>query len=176
MSTVYARAEVINIQHHDQEINDLVFKVIDSTHVMITGTDTMIETWILRENATVIEQETDSEFLSIIRSQKEDEFNVQLSSHLNTLFSKYTSEEINTFTIQETEALAYTADNNASTPFINSIASNRGIDRTLLIDKIINNSAAYRLAVSTEIGKKQKVFDRLQATTLTEINNVAWPM
>jgi len=69
--------------------------------------------------------------------------------------------EIATWTKQEAEARAYQDDFNASTPLINTLAQNRGMDKGILVDKIIIKADSYAIAVGKLTGIRQQKEDNL---------------
>ena len=74
--------------------------------------------------------------------------------------------EKGTWSKQEAEARAYTADNTAPTPLIDGIATARGVDRVYLIGKIIEKADAYTVAIAQLTGARQSKEDQLMAGTL----------
>jgi len=68
----------------------------------------------------------------------------------------YDQYEIDSFVTQEAEARAYKADNNTVVPMISAIANTRGIDLDLLADKILEKADAFKVAVGTVMGAKQR--------------------
>lgn len=79
----------------------------------------------------------------------------QTQIQLDQLTSKYPQFEIDTFWIQEQEARAYINDVLASTPFIDKLSEMRGIEKAVMIDKIIANSDALKVATSSILGAFQ---------------------
>lgn len=78
--------------------------------------------------------------------------------------SLYTDEEIASFPTQEPEALAWDADNTAPTPLIDGLLAERtSVDKATLVQRIIDNSAAYKALAGPTIGKKQHFEDLLYA-------------
>ena len=91
--------------------------------------------------------------------------NVYLLSKINTdyenavsqLTSSVPNSEISTWAKQESEARAYLLDSTASTPFIDAICLARGIDKSYLVDKIIEKADAYAVVVGMLTGVRQKL-------------------
>ena len=69
----------------------------------------------------------------------------------------YPQFERDTFAIQESEANAYVKDKEASTPFIDNLCLNRGIDKGIMVAKILANAEALKLATAPIIGHYQKI-------------------
>lgn len=79
----------------------------------------------------------------------------------------YSSSEADTFSIQQVEWAAYTADNTASTPFVTSLATARGIPKAELMAKIGEKVTS----IAAAIGTKQSRIDAIKAcATSDEVN------
>ena len=69
----------------------------------------------------------------------------------------YPQFERDTFATQESEANAYMKDNEAPTPFIDNLCLNRGIEKSVMVAKILANAEALKLATAPIIGQYQKI-------------------
>lgn len=88
----------------------------------------------------------------------------------NDLLAGYPQTEIESFYRQEKEALAWQANNKADTPMLKQIARIRNIPFEVLVQKVIEKSEQFALAVGVIIGQRQAFEDRLLATkTLEEL-------
>ena len=88
----------------------------------------------------------------------------------NDLLSGYPQTEIESFYRQEKEALAWQGNNKADTPMLKQIARIRNIPFDVLVQKVIEKSEQFALAVGVIIGQRQAFEDRLLATkTLEEL-------
>ena len=83
------------------------------------------------------------------------EFTTQFQ--IDNIGRSYPQFERDTFTVQENEANAYTKDPTASTPFIDNLCLNRGIDKGIMVTKILANVEALKLATAPIIGHYQKI-------------------
>lgn len=81
----------------------------------------------------------------------------------NSLLAGYPQTEIESFYRQEKEALAWQADHNTPTPMLSQIARVRGVPLEVLIEKVIEKSAQFAVAIGIIIGKRQAFEDRLIA-------------
>ena len=81
----------------------------------------------------------------------------------NSLLSGYPQTEIESFYRQEKEALAWQADHSTSTPMLSQIARVRGVPLEILIEKVIEKSAQFAVAIGIIIGQRQAFEDRLLA-------------
>lgn len=81
----------------------------------------------------------------------------------NSLLAGYPQTEIESFYRQEKEALAWQADHNTPTPMLSQIARVRGVPLEVLIEKVIEKSAQFAVAIGIIIGKRQAFEDRLLA-------------
>ena len=81
----------------------------------------------------------------------------------NGLLAGYPQTEIESFYRQEKEALAWQADHNTPTPMLSQIARVRGVPLDMLINKVIEKSAQFAVAIGIIIGQRQAFEDRLLA-------------
>lgn len=86
----------------------------------------------------------------------------------NGLLVGYPQTEIESFYRQEKEALAWQADHNTPTPMLSQIARVRGVPLDLLIEKVIEKSAQFAMAIGIIIGQRQAFEDRLLALKTPE--------
>ena len=114
------------------------------------------------------EQPTELVFEQIILSKSELDYlrnnsmyikaleaNVQLQ--IDNLVKDYPQFEIATFVTQEKEANEYIKDNSASTPFIDNLCLNRGIDKQEMVNKILANATVLKQMTAPIIGAYQKI-------------------
>ncbi|WP_105888858.1 hypothetical protein [Haemophilus influenzae] len=86
----------------------------------------------------------------------------------NSLLAGYPQTEIESFYRQEKEALAWQGDNLTETPMLTQIAQNRGVPLEILIEKVIEKSAQFAVAIGIIIGQRQAFEDRLLALKTPE--------
>ena len=84
------------------------------------------------------------------------------------LLTGYPQTEIESFYRQEKEALAWQADHSTSTPMLSQIARVRGVPLEMLIEKVIEKSAQFAVAIGIIIGQRQAFEDRLLALKTPE--------
>lgn len=80
----------------------------------------------------------------------------------------YPQTEIESFYRQEKEALAKQANPKAETPMLEQIARVRGVPLDVLIEKVIEKSNQFAVAIGIIIGKRQQFEDRLMAIETLE--------
>ena len=86
----------------------------------------------------------------------------------NGLLAGYPQTEIESFYRQEKEALAWQANHNTPTPMLSQIARVRGVPLDMLINKVIEKSAQFAVAIGIIIGQRQAFEDRLLALKTPE--------
>ena len=86
----------------------------------------------------------------------------------NSLLAGYPQTEIESFYRQEKEALAWQADHSTPTPMLSQIARVRGVPLDMLINKVIEKSAQFAVAIGIIIGQRQAFEDRLLALKTPE--------
>ncbi|MGQ2694190.1 hypothetical protein [Campylobacter coli] len=86
--------------------------------------------------------------------------------------------EMLSFETQEKESLAYKNSNYKDTslcPFMQAIATARGIDLRTLCDKALEKATLYRQASGALIGKRQCLQDRIELVqSLEDLNLITW--
>jgi len=118
------------------------------------------------------EQPDELVFEQIVLSKSELEFLKNNDVYINaleatteamvkSLVKDYPSFEIETFSTQEMEAKAYQIDNNASTPFIDNLCSSRGIEKDVMIEKILSNANTLKEVTAPIIGMYQKIINAI---------------
>lgn len=80
----------------------------------------------------------------------------------------YPQTEIESFYRQEKEALAKQANPKAETPMLEQIARVRGVPLDVLIEKVIEKSNQFAVAIGIIIGKRQQFEDCLMAIATLE--------
>ena len=82
-----------------------------------------------------------------------------IQAEIKNLVKDYPQFEIDTFSTQEKEANEYMKDNSASTPFIDNLCLNRGIDKVSMINKILSNATILKQMTAPIIGAYQKIVE-----------------
>ena len=117
---------------------------------------------------TLVNQSEELVFEEITLTKKELEFltnndvyikglEFQTQCQIDQRGTRYPQFERDTFATQESEANAYMKDNEAPTPFIDNLCLNRGIEKSVMVAKILANAAALKLATAPIIGQYQKI-------------------
>lgn len=87
----------------------------------------------------------------------------------------YPEFEMQTWMAQEREALAWQADNTVLTPTIDIIAAQRGLDRLILLPRIISHAATKLQAGASYAGERQRLEDIIDGSAdLAVINAVSF--
>lgn len=86
----------------------------------------------------------------------------------NSLLVGYPQTEIESFYRQEKEALGWKADKTSSTPMLTQIAKLRGVPFEILVEKVLEKSAQFAVAIGVIIGKRQAFEDKLLAIKAPE--------
>lgn len=96
-----------------------------------------------------------------IKKDELNRHNIEYEKKVAALTAGVPYSEIQTWTKQEAEARAYLADDTSSTPLIDSLAATRGVDKDVLVGKIIAKADAYAVAIGRLTGLRQKVEDEI---------------
>ena len=86
----------------------------------------------------------------------------------SSLLVGYPQTEIESFYRQEKEALAWQADKNTDAPMLKQIARIRNIPFDVLVQKVLEKSGQFALAIGVIIGQRQAFEDRLLALKTIE--------
>jgi hypothetical protein len=109
---------------------------------------------------------------------KLDEINAAFESAIFSIKNGYPSDEISSWSKQETEARAYQASNTAATPLLDALATSRGITKAELATRIITKADLFATASGHLIGKRQGLEDRLNAlpinATAADVSTIIW--
>lgn len=100
---------------------------------------------------------------------KRREINAAADAALASITTQYPRAEIDSWQIQLAEANAYTADQAASTPFIDGLVARRqGVDKPTLVSRILANAAAWSGLSSDVFGQRQALDDLVDAAATVE--------
>ena len=80
-----------------------------------------------------------------------------VQSKIRNLVQDYPQFEIDTFSTQESEANEYIKDNTTATPFIDNLCLSRGIEKDLMVAKILANAEPLKMGTAPIIGAYQKI-------------------
>ncbi|EAJ3010662.1 hypothetical protein DAG39_04185 [Campylobacter coli] len=120
-----------------------------------------------------------AELLTEMKAVKLIEINKDYESAILKVQKDYIPQsEMLSFETQEKESLAYKNSNYKDTslcPFMQAIATARGIDLRTLCDKALEKATLYRQASGALIGKRQCLQDRIELVqSLEELNLITW--
>ncbi|EIT8306528.1 hypothetical protein L3L50_001779 [Campylobacter coli] len=119
------------------------------------------------------------ELLTEMKAVKLIEINKDYESAILKVQKDYIPQsEMLSFETQEKESLAYKNSKYKDTrlcPFMQAIATARGIDLRTLCDKALEKSTLYRQASGALIGKRQCLRDRIELVqSLEDLNLITW--
>jgi hypothetical protein len=112
-----------------------------------------------------------------LKSMKIREINDEYSIRAGAVKIDTPEDEIKSWPTQESEAIAFSQDPGASTPFLDELAKNRGIPKDLLVEKVLEKVAKYKSFMGQLTGIRQKIEDKIKAaTTKKEVEKITWPI
>lgn len=91
------------------------------------------------------------------------DINASCEGEIAAISAGYPSSEVLSWPKQEAEARAYTADNQAVTPLLDSLSAARGISKAELAGRIIAKADLFAQLSGAIIGKQQALEDQLDA-------------
>jgi hypothetical protein len=101
--------------------------------------------------------------------------NAAFNAAAGALTAGYPEAERLTWPVQQSEALAWGADNSASTPFLDGLAAARGIDVAEMRQKTLDQVNLFMQASQQLVGMRQKCMDQISAATDgMQLDAVVW--
>jgi hypothetical protein len=106
--------------------------------------------------------------IAIIKNASINDIKRTFENKSKNLKASYVEGEVDSWPVQRAEALAYSADNTASTPLLSVIATNRGITVDALVTKVLAKVTSYDTAYGELLGKYRKNVEILNAIDLED--------
>lgn len=122
-------------------------------------------------NANIPKSFIDSSVFQSEKAEKLQQININAQREIDSLTVTYPQGEVSTFDKQETESVAFIADNAASTPLLDALSTARGLDKTELANRVVAKAGLFSAASGAIIGKRQKLEDTLNALS-EDANNI----
>lgn len=111
--------------------------------------------------------------LDLVKRSKLNEINLKADEALSKVTSIYPVMEIVSWYKQEIEAVQYRKDPTYETPMTDAIALYRGIDKEILVDRIIEKARLFAQISGATFGRRQGLEDRLQkAKTVDDVKAI----
>jgi sulfur carrier protein ThiS len=101
--------------------------------------------------------------LDAARAERAAAARIDADQLLATLSVSYPEREVSSWPQQVKDAEAIQADETATTPLLDALASARGIDRVDLAARVLTKADAYAQASGAIIGARQRIEDLLEA-------------
>lgn len=129
-------------------------------------------------NGEVVEFVPTSPTVDELKQLKISEINADFEQSMQQITNGYPSNEVSSWSKQETEARAFVANNAAATPLIDALASSRSVNKAELVTRIIAKADLFAEISGTLIGRRQGLEDDLDALPATatpeEIAAITW--
>ena len=117
----------------------------------------------------------DPRTLSEVRAFQTGVINTAFESAAQALTAGYPPTERSTWFMQQSEALAWGANSTAPTPYLDGLATARGIEFDDMRRRTLGNVRLFMTASQQLIGKRQSIKSRIdQATTAEAIAEIVW--
>lgn len=114
--------------------------------------------------------------VAALRAARARAIDADFSKASAALLDGYPQAERLTWPIQQAEAMAWHADAQAATPFLDGLATHRGIPPETMRAKTLAAVQAFQQASQYLVGTRQRLQDELaQATTVEAVAAVSWP-
>ena len=102
------------------------------------------------------------------KAKKLEKLKNEYQKKIDDIYKWYPKFEMETFPVQKAEFTAWDADHNAPTPFVDTLAAQRGEDREVVLQKI--GAAVHGIAsIQGELQKRRKVVQ--EANTIEGVEN-----
>ncbi|MDP8533372.1 hypothetical protein RAP94_00855 [Campylobacter coli] len=168
----------LSINEDNQYIDDITPEEIQA------GTKAVKEYCLINNELELLKQYlplvlSGEELLTEMKAIKLIEINKDYESAILKVQKDYIPQsEMLSFETQEKESLAYKNSKYQDTslcPFMQAIATARGMDLRTLCDKALEKATLYRQASGALIGKRQCLQDRIELVqSLEDLNLIAW--
>lgn len=154
-------------------VNDETHRIVDGAPVSLPPKSSAVQVFDWALGAWV-----DPRTLDQMRADKLREINQIFTVHSAELIAGYPAAERQTWAAQEVEALAWAADHDTPTPYLDGIAAARGIDPADMRAKTFEAVNTFRVASQWLVGTRQALRDAIQHPDATreQIAAVAWPI
>lgn len=133
--------------------------------------------WSLVGDAVIKQPFTAPTIASLITA-KRAEINATFEREMQQVINGYPSNEVSSWSKQETEARAYAASNSATTPLIDALSSARGLAKSELVARVIAKADIFATVSGQLIGKRQALEDALDAlpetATSEDVATIVW--
>lgn len=118
--------------------------------------------------------------LDAAQDQALERINQAYQAEMDAILSRYPWAETLTFERQEREARAWQADNAAPTPYLDTMLTERAIDKATLVASIIAKADQYVQLSGAATGKRHRLEDDIQAAYQAgdreALESVAWTL
>lgn len=112
--------------------------------------------------------------LSQQRSDKLAEINEGYKQEIQVALAGYPDLEVHSFGKQEREAEAWQADNAAPTPYLDSLRTERTIDKQELVDLVLQKARDFTALHGRATGKRQRLEKQIANATQSQLDNINW--
>lgn len=104
------------------------------------------------------------------------QINRDFEAAAQALTAGYPEAERLTWPVQQSEALAWAADPNAPTPYLDGLAAARGITPAEMRQLTLDQVNAFMMASQQLVGTRQRLRDEIStAETVEDVRAVVWP-
>lgn len=115
--------------------------------------------WISSDDLAVQVLIDDYDPLTPAKLEAKARLTEQAEKSLSAIYNQYPGFERQTWADQESEARNWVNDNAVATPTVSALALQRGVDKEILMAKIIANADAWRQLAATYAGERQRLED-----------------
>lgn len=115
--------------------------------------------------------------LGVARVLQRQLVTMEFETRAAALTAEYPEHERLTWPVQQAEALAFGADPQATTPYLDGLAAARGIPAADMRQRALAAVQNFMMASQTLLGTKQGLIDAIDAAgTVEAVKAVVWPM
>ena len=109
------------------------------------------------------------------KQAKLSQINSDFNAAASALTSGYPEAERMTWATQQAEVMAWNADNNIPTPYLDGLAEARGISPEEMRQKTLEQTQLFLAASQSLVGKRQRLRDAAYAaTTKEDLEAIIW--
>lgn len=108
------------------------------------------------------------------RQAKLEEINQAYQADMSAALADYPQAETLSFDKQEREARTWLSYPETQTPFLDALKDARGIDKAVLVDRVIAKADAFAAVSGAATGKRQGLEDQILEADLDTLDTINW--
>lgn len=131
--------------------------------------------WVRGSDADLVKRPFDPPKIDELKAAKLAEVDAAFELNLGELMGTYPMSERLTWPVQQAEALAWKTNPSSSTPYLDSVATARGIDLQDMRQRTLERAERFMAGSAPLLGKRQRLRDEIEsAETAEALASIGW--